>query len=175
MCKRQAIYDGALGARGVHELRSYVNSEMTYDNNAYTITSTYHPSGLLTMHTTYPTVSENPANLTEYRTTHLNGWYMIGNPDNFRQGARALRNARDWAKEKRDELIAAVNSKVRDAEQSGLVSSTQSFLSLSNEPTHLESDSPADELALDVNAIAGPAHRTPVRAQMNTPFKASAT
>ena len=27
MCKRQALYDGALGARGIHELRSYVDPE----------------------------------------------------------------------------------------------------------------------------------------------------
>ena len=147
VCKRQAVYDGAVAARGVHELRSYINSEMTYDNNVYTITSTYHPSGLLTMYTNHPTVSENPANRTEYRMTQLNGWYMIGNSDVFRQGAGALRNARDWAKEKRDELIAAANSKVLDAEHSDLVSSTQSFSSLSNEPTHLECDSSADELA----------------------------
>ena len=147
VCKRQASYDGAVGARGVHKLRSYVDPEMAYDNNAYTITSTYHPSGLLTMHTTHPTVSENSANSTEYRVTPLNGWYMIGNPDTFRQGAGALRNARDWAKEKRDELIATANSKVLDAEHSDLVSSVQSFSSSSNEPTHPESETSADELA----------------------------
>lgn len=175
VCKRQAMYDGALGARGVHELRSYINSEMTYDNNAYTITSTYHSGGMLTMHAAHPTVSENPANPTEYRMTQLSGWFMNANPDTFREAAGALRNARDWAKEKRDELIAAANSKVLDTEHSDLVSSTQSFSSLSNEPTHLESDSSADELALDVNTFASPAHRIPVRAEKNTPFKASST
>ena len=173
--KRQAVYDGAVGARGVHELRSYINSEMTYDNNAYTITSTYHPCGLLTMYTAHPTMSEDPANPPEYRMTQLNSWSMIGNLETFRQGAGALRNARDWAKEKRDELIAAANSKVLDTEHSDLVSSTQSFSSLSNEPTQPESDSSADELALDVNTFAGPAHRTPVRAQTNIPFKVQST
>ena len=172
VCKRQALYDGALGARGVHELRSYINSEMTYDNNAYTITSTYHPSGLLTMYTNHPTVSENPTHPPEYRMIQIDSWSMIGNPDTFRQGAGALRNARDWAKEKRDEFIAAANSKVLDTEHSDLVSSTQTFSSLSNEPTQPESDSSADELALDVNTVAGPAHRTPVRAQTSIPFKA---
>ena len=32
VCKRQALYDGALGARGIHELRSYVDPETAYDN-----------------------------------------------------------------------------------------------------------------------------------------------
>lgn len=65
--KRQALYDGAVGARGIHELRSYVGQETLFDNNAYTITSTYHHSGLLTMYTTHPTASASPTNPTEYR------------------------------------------------------------------------------------------------------------
>ena len=32
VCKRQALYDGALGARGIYELRSYVDLETAYDN-----------------------------------------------------------------------------------------------------------------------------------------------
>ncbi|KND92310.1 hypothetical protein TOPH_02916, partial [Tolypocladium ophioglossoides CBS 100239] len=35
---RQACYDGALGARGIHSLQSYKQLEPQYDNNAYTIT-----------------------------------------------------------------------------------------------------------------------------------------
>ncbi|KAI4149092.1 MAG: hypothetical protein LQ340_004797 [Diploschistes diacapsis] len=82
--------------------------------------------------------------------TQLRGWDMTDNPDTFRQGAGALRNAREWAKEKREELIAAANGKVPDAEHSDLVSSTQSFVSLSSdEPVRLESETSADELALD--------------------------
>lgn len=50
---RQACYDGALGARGIHSLQSYKQLEPQYDNNAYTITSTYH-GGTLKMYTTHP-------------------------------------------------------------------------------------------------------------------------
>ena len=57
-----ALYDGAVGARGIHELRSYIGQETLFDNNKYTITSTYHHSGLLTMYTTHPTASESPTN-----------------------------------------------------------------------------------------------------------------
>ncbi len=56
--------------------------------------------------------------------TQLNGWDMTGNPDTFRQGASALRNARDLTKEKREELIAAANSKALSTEYLDLVSST---------------------------------------------------
>ena len=115
--KRLALYDGALGARGIYQLRSYINPETPFDNNAYTITSTYHGgSGILTIYSTHPTLSNNPQNPIEYRMTQLNGWNMTGNPEAFRQGASALRNARDWAKKQREDLIIAANSKVPDAE-----------------------------------------------------------
>ena len=166
VCKRQALYDGAVGARGVHELRAYVGQEMLFDNNAYTVTSTYHGgTGDLTIYSTHPTLSNDPQNPIKYRTTQLRGWKMTDIPDTFREGACAIRNARDWAKEKWDELIATANGKVLDVEHSELVLSTQSFvLSLSNEPAHLESETSADELALDINTFASPGYRTLVRA-----------
>ncbi|KAK3171022.1 hypothetical protein OEA41_003106 [Lepraria neglecta] len=174
VCKLQAMYDGALGARGVHELRSYVGQETPFDNKAYTITSTYHGgTGDLTIYSTHPTPSNDPQNPIEYRITQLRGWKMTDIPETFRQGAGALRNARDWAKEKREELITAANGKVPDTEHSDLVSSTQSFVSLSsNEPIHPESDTSADELALNIDTFACSSRRTPVRHRMNPPSKA---
>ena len=126
----------------MHELWSYAGQETPFDNNAYTITSTYHGgTGDLTIYSTHPTPSNDPQNSIEYRMTQLRWWKMTDIPETFRQGACALRNARDWAKEKREELIAAANGKVPDAENSDLVSSTQSFASLSsNEPTRPESE-----------------------------------
>ncbi len=52
VAKRQACYDGALSARGIHQLRSIgvEDSETLYDHNAYTITSTYS-DGQLKMYT----------------------------------------------------------------------------------------------------------------------------
>ena len=175
VCKRQALYDGALGARGIHVLRSYIHPETAYDNNAYTITSTYHGgSGTLTMYTTHPAPSKDPKTSTEYRMTQLNSFAVTGNPDYFRQGASALRNARDWAKEKREELMIAANGKVPDAEHSDLVSSTQSFVSVSSTgATHPESETSADELALEVGTLTSSSHRPPVRARMNLPPKVS--
>lgn len=174
-CKNQALYDGALGARGIHELRSYIDSKTAHDNNAYAITSTYHSgSGDLTIYCTHPTPSNNPKNPIEYRMTQLRGWKMTDIPETFRQGANALRNARDWAKEKREELIIAANGKVPDMEHSDLVSSTQSFVSLSsNEATHPESETSADELALEVGTFTGSSQRALVRAQTNPPPKVS--
>lgn len=60
--------------------------------------------------------------------TQLNGWKMTSNPEAFRQGASALRNARDLVKEEREELIAAANAKALIAEHSGLDSSTKLYV-----------------------------------------------
>ena len=169
VCRLQSLYDGALGARGIHELRSYVDPGAAYDNNAYTITSSYEGgSGVLTIYSTHPTPSNDPQYPIEYRTTKLRAWAMTDIPQTFREGASALRNARDWAKEKREELIKAANGKRLDVEQSDLASSTQSFVSpSSSEATHLETETSADELSLEVDTFTSSSHRPSVRAQTN--------
>lgn len=96
VCKLQALYDGAVGARGVQELRSYIDGQASYDNNAYTITTTYHGgTGTLDVYTSHPVASTSSERITEFRMTKLGGWSMTGNAETFRQGASALRNARE--------------------------------------------------------------------------------
>ncbi|KAI2043506.1 hypothetical protein LOZ67_005577 [Ophidiomyces ophidiicola] len=109
----QACYDGALGARGMHSLQSY-RQEPIYDNNAYTLTSTYH-GGQLKMYTTHITRPEDGETRPEYIMTQVNTWAMTGNQEGFRQGASAYRNARDWAKETRDKFIQAANERLSQA------------------------------------------------------------
>ena len=177
VCKRQALYDGALGARGIHELRSYIDSETAYDDNAYTITSIYHGGGAnaaLSVYVVHPMLYNDARKRTEYRLTQLNGWDMTGNSKAFREGASALRNARDWAKEKREELMMAANSKASDVGISDLVSSTQSFVSLSsNKDLQRESETSADDVALDATKFNSSNDRSPARAQMDLPPKIS--
>ncbi|PGH28523.1 hypothetical protein GX50_08733 [[Emmonsia] crescens] len=121
---RQACYDGALGARGMHALQSYQQDGSTYDNSAYTLTSTYH-GGQLKLYTTHLMEPEGPGRRPEYIMTQLNTWGMTGNLETFRQGACAYRNARDWAKEKRDEFIRAANETHSKAQSQLLHSTSQ--------------------------------------------------
>ncbi|KAK3178843.1 hypothetical protein OEA41_000980 [Lepraria neglecta] len=167
VCKRQALYDGALGARGIHELRSHVDPHTAYDNNAYTITSTYHGgTGDLTIYTTHPTRPNDAQTLNEYRMIQLRGWKLTDTADTFRQGASALRNARDWANEKREELIAAANDDMLNTEPSGPHSSVHSFVSLPlTEFVQQESDTSADELAIGTDTCARSMYKTPVGAR----------
>jgi hypothetical protein len=175
VAKRQVLYDGAWGARGVHKLRSYVDPETAFDNNAYTITSTYHGgTGALKLYTTHamlPIDSELPI---EYRMTQLRGWDMTDNPDTFRQGSTALRNARDWAKGKREELITAANSRGLDMRSPTAESSANSILSSSiNGTIQVESDNSTDELTMNALPATRFAHSTPAGSQSNQSLSSS--
>ena len=111
VAKRQACYDGALGARGIHSLQSYGQEELSYDNNAYTITSIYH-DGTLKMCTSHPTQPAGPGSRPEYHMYQLKGWSMTSDHETFRQGATYYRNSMNWAKEQRDEAIRRANERV---------------------------------------------------------------
>lgn len=113
VAKRQACYDGALGARGLHSLQEYGEDEPGFDNNAYTISSIYH-DGTLKMFTSHPSKSATSDRI-EYSMTQINGWSMTANADAFREGASWYRNGREWAKEQRDEAIRRANDKVRSS------------------------------------------------------------
>ncbi|MCJ1242175.1 hypothetical protein MMC14_010182 [Varicellaria rhodocarpa] len=148
---RQASYDGALGARGIQSLQSYGQSEPIYDNNAYTVTSIYH-GGQLKMYTSHPSQPTGPENRPEYYMTQLNTWGMTGNLETCRQGVTAYRNARDWAKEKRDGFIEAANGRIPDTntESPSLDSSGHGRASVSRAgPVLVDSETSADELALE--------------------------
>lgn len=86
--------------------------------------------------------------------TQLRSFALTDTPDVFREGASAFRNGRDWAEERRNELIAAANGRVTGIarEISTLESSDHSMLSQSTfAPVALESETSADELAQDMS------------------------
>ncbi|KAE8450302.1 hypothetical protein EG329_006730 [Mollisiaceae sp. DMI_Dod_QoI] len=73
VARRQAMQDGACGARAMHSLQSYSEGKPVYDGNAYTVTSTYHAgTGTLKLYATHPTVG--PENSPEYHMTQIKGW-----------------------------------------------------------------------------------------------------
>ncbi|EFZ01142.2 hypothetical protein MAA_03738 [Metarhizium robertsii ARSEF 23] len=99
VAQQQACYDGAHGTRAIHALQNYKETELIYDGNAYTYSSTYYAgTGTLQLyahHVTAPaTVNERP----QYHMTQIDGWQMTGNINSFRRGVTAFRNARDSAR-----------------------------------------------------------------------------
>ena len=107
----RACYDSAIGARGMHSLRSYGQDYTAYDNKAYTISSIYY-GGTLQMYTSHPGIGLGGGE-TEYYMTKLKAWAMTSDSDTFRRGLTAFPNARDWAKEIRDGFITNANERRR--------------------------------------------------------------
>jgi hypothetical protein len=136
---RQACYDGALAARAMQALRCY-RQEPSYDNNAYAFTSTYIASRI-DLYATYVAESKRLDGRPEYIMTLIDSFSLKGNVNAFRQGVTAYRNARDWAKEKRDELIEAANERLAKARSQN--SSTPDLVSnMGNSSTSIGSARP---------------------------------
>jgi hypothetical protein len=130
VCKRQALYYGALSARGMHQLRLHNDAKTSFDNKAYIIVATYLSApGLLGLYTCHPAQSKYPANQVSYHLTKLGQWLIFENVDAFTEGITAFRNARDWAEEQRNRLIATANEIAQNSKTPGLVEHVESSLS----------------------------------------------
>ena len=108
VAQRQACYHGAYGARAMHALQNYGETESTYDENAYSYSSTYHDGNLrlYAHHMSRPTgINARP----QYHMTRLGGFDMTDSQESFTQGATAFRNARDMAQRYRDQFIEHAN------------------------------------------------------------------
>ncbi|OAA36066.1 hypothetical protein NOR_07672 [Metarhizium rileyi] len=119
VAQRQACYDGAYGARAMHALQNYGKAEPEYDGYVKTYSSTYHPATgslqLYAHHITAPV--SGSGGRPEYHMTKLCGFDMTNNRATFVQGATVLRNARELAKEHRDQVIQAANEKAAKAKE----------------------------------------------------------
>lgn len=101
--ERQALYNGELVTRTMHNLWRYGNAAI-YNNNAYTITSLYH-CGYLQLCTVRPSKPARPGRDTDYQMTLLRSYSLKDMWETFRKGVPAFRNAWVWTKEQRDSLI----------------------------------------------------------------------
>lgn len=115
IAEQQARYAGANGARAIHELRSFLaeDPDTIFDNSAYTITATYF-SETLRLYAHNPVKPSVPGGPITYRMTLMVSLAMDGGPFYFQQAVVAFRNAREWAKTKRDKFIAEANARKRN-------------------------------------------------------------
>lgn len=108
VARRQACHNGAIGVRAMQSLHLYGQSELGYNNKAYTISSTYH-EGQLKMYSHSVAQPNGPGTRPEYYMHQLNTWGMTGNKDAFLQGATAFKNAEDLTEKYRNAAIARAN------------------------------------------------------------------
>lgn len=150
----QAMYDGAVGAKGILHLQNYGNAVPVHDANAYTITVTYCNS-TLKIYATHPRESERGGE-TEYFMTELKAYGMTSDPETFRKGAAAYRNAREWAQEQRDNFITNANAAaLRMSADRVSVSRTEVTADASSTAAggSFVSETSADELASDTHTV----------------------
>lgn len=161
--KRQAFYDGCMGARGMHQLRSYgKNPSAMYDNKVYTIVSTF-AHGRLTMYGVWPTAQIDPERMgdTSYHMSELGRWDLTlpDDMDGFIRGVTAFRNLRDWAKEQRDNLVETSKQTLRSL---NIGSSNFRQSSSSHDTIGKDSDT-------EVDPDEGENRITPTKKQVSTP------
>ena len=161
--RRQAMYAGPVGARGMFELQNYENETPVYDGNAYTLVPTYHAGeGSLRMYATHP--RQSATGQTKYYTTQLRSYAMTDTAESFRQGAAAWRNSRDLSKEQRDRFIASANA---NAQRLSVIATPLSAtasgspVSSRTQGASFESDTSTDELARE--------DEEPLKRQRNRP------
>ncbi|KIW35735.1 uncharacterized protein PV06_11924 [Exophiala oligosperma] len=112
VAKRQAMHDGAFGARAIHELRNYKAEEPEYDNKARSFSATYQ-DGHLQTYAHHLTAPLTPGGEPEYHMTQTKAFAMTSDKETFVRGATAYRNDRDLAKKERDSSIALANEVAR--------------------------------------------------------------
>jgi hypothetical protein len=82
---------------------------------ALTISSTFQDD-ILRIYTTHLDLASDPEIPPRYHMNRLGAWALNGSRDQFQEGVSAFRNARDWAKDQRDALIAAANRRFEEGE-----------------------------------------------------------
>lgn len=116
-----AFHDGIIGARAMHKLQSHgaesLSSTSLHDNNraAYTLTSLYN-RGRLTIYAVYPHIHHHPSSTIDppnvpshYEIHPLHNWDLTKSRTRFQKGVTGLRNALEWARAQRDDIIATAN------------------------------------------------------------------
>ena len=103
---RAAWYYGVFAARGIHRLRCRIPLQELNNKRAYVLTATYDPECMkLSLYTTHVVMTNNKAAPIEYHTAACASISMDDDVEEFRVAVSALRNAREWARDQREELI----------------------------------------------------------------------
>lgn len=131
----QAVYDGALAARGMEALWAYGNQGQDSQAgalNARTISCTL-TDGVLRMYAVHIRSGNDTSTLAQmqqmhqqspssprelqFTTTLIKAWVVRDEMDAFLQGATAFRNGLEWARQQRDECIIRANKRAEALRQ----------------------------------------------------------
>lgn len=122
--ERQIRYYLAAGTRGMQSLQNYGAREVKYDNNAYTFGCLYH-NGNIRIYVTHPARPVTTRGTPRYYMTLVAGFDIAISVKHFREGVGAFRNARDFAKELRDQFIDKANGLAHQISRESPVEETE--------------------------------------------------
>jgi hypothetical protein len=107
----QGLYDGALGARALDHARRYANAGLARaDLGRYSIVATYdNAKRLLELFVMHTSVNDQSATSPAYYQNQIGAWVITQSREVFVRGVGALRNAREWALQQRDQLVSQIN------------------------------------------------------------------
>ena len=140
VAERQAAYEGAAGARGMHALHSIGRPKYIYDGNAYTTSSIVHGSGNLDIHTHHITQPRGPGTEPAYHMRPIGNYSLRNSYEDWRQGLTAFRNLQEHAEEIRTREIEDANRRMKH------VTSPEPGLGLESDSSSLESSSEDDNV-----------------------------
>lgn len=122
---RQAVYDGAFGARAMYYTRK-IDNQSKGDGKAYT-SSAFYASGVLELYAHYVMqVEEAPDQVHFHKGPLEGGWLLKKSIKEFREAATAFRNLREHACQIRTELANSTVATLRALAQAGELSSLTS-------------------------------------------------
>lgn len=101
----QVCHDGAVGALATHRVHNLGRTEEVFDNRARTASALYHGEGNIALYTHHLSKPRGRGTPSQTHMTYLRSYDIADNPENFRQGVGAFRNASDYAHRHRVEAI----------------------------------------------------------------------
>ena len=105
VAQRQAAHDGAVGARAMHRTENHGRRRENFDNKARTVSSILDGAGHLRIFSHHLSKPTGRGILPQTHMTPLRSYSLTDNPETFRQGVGAYRNASDYAHHHRTETI----------------------------------------------------------------------
>ena len=142
---RQAVYDGAFGARAMHFTRNTGNFDGNFDDfdsKSYTFSATY-ASGVLKLYAHFLTQSDGPTTKICYCMSPLGAWGLEHTVELFRAGVTAFRNLRDVSHQMRTELADVATHNLRELALAGQLPATPS---LDPDPTSERDESTSSDM-----------------------------
>ncbi|KAK5044695.1 hypothetical protein LTR84_010587 [Exophiala bonariae] len=150
VAKRQALIDGAMGARAIHQLQNYKAEEPKYDDKARSFSATYQAgTGTLQLYAHHLTKPLTPGGEPETHMTQTKAFALTSDKDTFVRGATAYRSDRDLAKTERDSSIAHANQVARQMPAPSPNTSLTTSRTSQSTAVVTGSDTSEDELARD--------------------------